>query len=81
MLWIFDTTHFTRAAVAATVVEDLVSRKWLAEVVSVEETSTQVQAGFCQALEAEGLMEQVAARLDGTITWPATTAPGRSCWR
>jgi putative transposase len=50
-----------------TVIEDLVSRKWLAEVVSSEETSVQVQAAFCQALEAEGLMEQVAARLDGTL--------------
>ncbi len=66
-LWIFDTTHFTRAGVAVTAIEDLVSRKWLAEVVSVEETSVQVQAAFCQALEAEGLMDQVAARLDGTI--------------
>jgi hypothetical protein len=26
-IWIYDTTHFTRAGVAATVVEDLVSRK------------------------------------------------------
>jgi putative transposase len=67
MLWIFDATHFTRAGVAATVIEDLVSRKWLAEVVSVEETSIQVQAAFCQALQAEGLMDQVAARLDGTL--------------
>jgi putative transposase len=67
MLWIFDSTHFTRAGVAATVIEDLVSRKWLAEVVSVEETSVQVQAAFCQALEAEGLMDRVAARLDGTV--------------
>jgi transposase InsO family protein len=67
MLWIFDTTHFTRARTAVTVIEDLVSRKWLAEVVSAEETSVQVQAAFCQALQAEGLMEQVAARLDGTV--------------
>jgi transposase InsO family protein len=67
MLWIFDTTHFTRAKTAVTVIEDLVSRKWLCEVVSSEETSVQVQAAFCQALEAEGLMDQVAARLDGTV--------------
>jgi putative transposase len=51
--WIYDTTHFTRARVAATV-EDLVSRKWLAEVVSAEETSTQVQVVFTDALEREG---------------------------
>ena len=67
MLWIFDTTHFTRAGVAVCAIEDLVSRKWLCEVVSVEETSVQVQAAFCQALEGEGLMDQVAARLDGTV--------------
>jgi putative transposase len=67
MLWIFDTTHFTRAGVAVTAIEDLVSRKWLAEIVSVEETSTQVQAAFCEALEAEGLMDQIAARLDGAV--------------
>jgi putative transposase len=67
MLWIFDTTHFTRAKTAVTVIEDLVSRKWLCEVVSTEETSVQVQAAFCEALEAEGLMGQVAARLDGTL--------------
>jgi putative transposase len=67
MLWIFDTTHFTRAKTAVTVIEDLVSRKWLTEVASTEETSVQVQAAFCQALEREGRMDQVAARLDGII--------------
>jgi putative transposase len=66
-IWIFDTTPFTRAGVAATVVEDLVSRKWLAEIVSVEETSTQVQVVFCEALEREGLAERVGARQDGLV--------------
>ena len=33
-------THFTRAGRAATAVEDIVSRKWLSTVLSVEETST-----------------------------------------
>jgi putative transposase len=76
MLWIFDTTHFTRAGAAVCAIEDLVSRKWLGEVVSVEETSVQVQAAFCQALEAEGFMDQVAARLDGTVDL-ACDDPGR----
>jgi putative transposase len=66
-IWIYDTTHFTRAGVAATVVEDLVSRKWLAETVSAEETSTQVQVVFTDALEREGLLERVAARHDGLV--------------
>ncbi len=63
-IWIYDTTHFTRAGVAATVVEDLVSRKWIAHIVSGEETSTQVQLVFTDALELEGLMDGVLARID-----------------
>jgi putative transposase len=67
MIWIYDTTHFPRAGVAATVIEDLVSRKWLAEIVSSEETSTQVQVVVCEALEREGLAELIAARHDGLV--------------
>jgi putative transposase len=66
-IWIYDTTHFTRAGVAATVVEDLVSRKWLAEIVSAEETATQVQVVFTDALEREGLLDLIAARHDGLV--------------
>jgi putative transposase len=66
-IWIYDTTHFTRAGMAATVVEDLVTRKWLAEIVSAEETSTQVRVVFTDALEREGLLERVAARHDGLV--------------
>jgi putative transposase len=75
-IWIYDTTHFTRAGVAATVIEDLVSRKWLAEIVSAEETSTQVQVVFTDALEAEGLLERVAARQDGLVD-PSVDDPSR----
>jgi len=39
-IWMYDVTHFTRAGRAATAVEDIVSRKWLSTVLSVEETST-----------------------------------------
>ena len=42
-IWIYDTTHFPKAGVAVTVIEDLVTRKWIADIVSSEETSTQVQ--------------------------------------
>jgi hypothetical protein len=66
-IWVFDTTHFTRAGVAATVIEDLVSRKWLAEIVSAEETSTQVQVVVTEALEREGLLARVTARQDGLV--------------
>lgn len=66
-IWIYDTTHFTRAGVAVTVVEDLVSRKWLAHIVSAEETSTQVEIVFTDALDAEGLLDAVEARADGLV--------------
>lgn len=63
-IWIYDTTHFTRAGMAVLIIEDLVSRKWITEIVSVEETSTQVELAFTAALEAEGLLEAVEARHD-----------------
>jgi transposase InsO family protein len=66
-IWIYDTTHFTRAGVAVTIVEDLVSRKWLAHIVSGEETSTQIEVVFTDALDAEGLLAGVEARADGVV--------------
>jgi transposase InsO family protein len=63
-IWIYDTTHFTRAGMAVLIIEDLVSRKWLTEIVSVEETSTQVELAFTAALDAEGLTELIEARHD-----------------
>jgi len=66
-IWIFDTTHFTRSRSCVTVVEDLVSRKWIADIVSSEETSTQVEIVFTDALAAEGLLELVEARADGLV--------------
>lgn len=63
-IWIFDTTHFTRAGMAVLIIEDLVSRKWITEIVSSEETSTQVELAFTAALDAEGLLEAVDARHD-----------------
>ena len=47
---------------AVLIIEDLVSRKWLTHVVSVEETSTQVEVAFTAALETEGLLADVDAR-------------------
>lgn len=63
-IWIYDTTHFTKAGMAVLIIEDLVSRKWITEVVSAEETSTQVEVAFTAALEAEGLFDVIDARAD-----------------
>jgi putative transposase len=49
---------------AVLIIEDLVSRKWITEIVSVEETSTQVELAFTAALDAEGLLDAVDARHD-----------------
>jgi putative transposase len=61
-IWIYDTTHFPAAGMAVLIIEDLVSRKWITEIVSVEETSTQVELAFTAALDAEGLLDAVDAR-------------------
>ena len=45
-------------------IEDLVSRRWITTVVSSEDTHTQVQYAFEQALEAEGLLEAALERAD-----------------
>lgn len=74
-IWIFDTTHFPRSGMAVLIIQDLVSRKWITEVVSSEETSLQVELGFTAALEAEGLLEQVDARLDAGLVDPSADDP------
>jgi putative transposase len=68
-VWGWDVTHFgrCRAAPNAFAIIDLVSRKWLASLLSAEETSSQVQVVFTDALQGEGLLELVAARQDGRV--------------
>jgi transposase InsO family protein len=55
-VWCWDATHFPRAKRCAFAIVDVVSRKWLATVCSAEETSSQVQLVFADALEAEGIV-------------------------
>ncbi|MDN5765442.1 MAG: integrase core domain-containing protein [Humibacillus sp.] len=61
-IWIYDSTHFTACSMTVLIIEDLISRKWLTHLVSVEETHTQVQNAFTAALEAEGLLEAAMER-------------------
>ena len=81
-IWIYDATHFqacpTHAAVA---VMGLVTRKWLSTVLSAEETSTQVQVVFLDALEAEGMLEAIEARDAQSSTLWRQPPSCRSCWR
>ena len=56
-IWAYDFTHWTRARRASIAILDVVSRKWLATLTSAEESSTQVEACFLAALDAEALLE------------------------
>ncbi len=62
-VWCYDFTHFTRARRVAVAVLDVVSRRWLATLVSAEETSTQIEAAFLAALDEEQLAERIDTRL------------------
>lgn len=61
-VWGWDATHFPRAKRIALAIIDLVSRKWIATLVTSEESSTQVKVVFDAALEAEGLMAEIERR-------------------
>jgi putative transposase len=76
-IWIYDVTHFRGCPQHAVfAVMDLVTRKWICELVSIEETSTQVQVVFMDALEREGLISLVEARQDAVAadTFPFDAA-------
>jgi len=70
-IWCYDFTHFTRAHRVAVAVIDVVSRRWLITLVSAEETSTQVEAAFTDALLGEGLADRIDARLRAGELAPA----------
>lgn len=74
-IWIYDTTRFARCRNTFVVtIMDLVTRKWITEIVSGEETGLQVRLAFTHALELEGLLERIddhQARLaDPTVEDP-----------
>ena len=54
VIWIYDFTHFRASKRCAVAVLDVVSRYWLATVVSAEESSTQVEVAFTRALVTDG---------------------------
>ncbi|MGH2393884.1 MAG: integrase core domain-containing protein [Candidatus Limnocylindria bacterium] len=64
-VWGFDVTHFARCRAAPNcfAIIDLVSRKWIATLLSPEETALQTLVVFLDALEAEGLIGLVDERL------------------
>jgi transposase InsO family protein len=61
-IWIYDTTHWTNAGAATTVISDVISRKWIADITSADETSIEVQAVFNRALRIEDLNKTIDDR-------------------
>ena len=55
-IWIWDATHFTRAKRVAYAIVDVVTRYWIGYLLSTEQTHTQAQLLFAQALEDQGLL-------------------------
>lgn len=63
VIWIYDFTHFAASGRCAIAVVDVVSRLWLSTVVSVQESSTQVEVAFTAALLADGKADLLEADL------------------
>ena len=81
-IWIYDITHFPRAGRVAYAILDVVTRKWLATLVTAEETATQVEVVFTQALDTEGLWPVVEARQAERARHGDDGSDGsRSCWQ
>jgi putative transposase len=66
-VWGYDFTHFTAARRAVVAILDIVSRKWLTTLVSAEETSTQIEVCFTDALAAEDLLTVADARATAAL--------------
>ncbi len=66
-VWAYDFTHFTRARRCAVAIMDLVSRKWITTLVSAEETSTQVEVAFLDALRVEDLLDAADTRATAVL--------------
>lgn len=64
-VWIYDTTHWDSCSAATTIILDLVSRKWVGDITSVDETSIEVQAAFNAAIRSEGLEEAISEASGG----------------
>jgi len=56
-IWIWDATHFTRAKRVAYAIVDVVTRYWIGYLLTSEQTSTQAQLLFAQALQDQDLLD------------------------
>lgn len=74
-IWIWDATHFTRARRHVYAIVDVVSRYWIGWLSTTEQTTTQVQLLFTDALANQGLLDGEGRPLrTGTREKPALIA-------
>lgn len=70
-IWMWDASHFPAARRVAYAIVDVVTRYWIAYLLTVEQTSTQAQLLFARALEDQGLLgpdgEPICGEDDGPI--------------
>jgi transposase InsO family protein len=69
-IWMWDASHFPRAKRVAYAIVDVVTRYWIACLLTTEQTTTQAQLLFAQALEDQGLLGP-----DGLPPGPAPDDP------
>ena len=74
-IWIWDASHFTRARRVAYAIVDVVTRYWIGYLLSVEQTTTQAQLLFTDALADQGLLGP-----DGTPPAAADGLPILVAW-
>jgi putative transposase len=73
-IWIWDASHFKRAKRVAYAIVDVVTRYWIGYLLTTEQTSTQVQLLFTQALEEQGLLGPDGLPLAGEDDGPILIA-------
>jgi putative transposase len=73
-IWIWDASHFTRAKRVAYAIVDVVTRYWIGYLLTTEQTHTQVQLLFAQALEDQGLLGPDGLPLGGDHDEPILVA-------
>ncbi|MBV9942225.1 MAG: transposase [Solirubrobacterales bacterium] len=73
-IWIWDASHFSRCRRVAYAIVDVVTRYWIAYLLTVEQTSTQVQLLFAKALEDQGLLGPDGLPISGDHDGPILVA-------
>jgi putative transposase len=73
-IWMWDASHFPRAKRVAYAIVDVVTRYWIAYLLSIEQTATQAQLLFTQALEDQGLLGPDGIPIGGDDDGPILVA-------